>query len=221
MVVATRDVVGVTWLTPVLPSLGLCAFALFLAGLLWAAAHQESTRARAARFLTDIAWPAVAGNVIWAMATLLLTDNEKLSLCFFCRAASLFALAAYLVVGWSQTVQASSLSRNYLAFDFLHLATIVWVALAVQLQSSNLHIGLASLFVCLVVGHAVGAWRTGCWYANAMPSGLGLIVTAIWWGIGIYQETLGLAADGWWRDALPAAAMWSAFVAWVLIDRKH
>lgn len=172
-------------------------------------------------FLKDLAWPAVAGNVVWTIATLLLTKEESFSLCLLFRLLSLSALAIYLVKDWHQTATAPSIDTTYVIFDVVHLLTIVWVALAIQANSSTVIIGLLALFLWLIFGHGIGAWREGNRFLNALPALLGLVVALVWvFGGHRCAETCPECTD-WAIHAFPAAAIWIALFVWLLVRRRR
>ena len=172
---------------------------------------------------TNVAWPAAAGNVFWAMCNISLArptvgqgDEVPLSV----RLIVLVCFCFYLTVGWLRIrVQAGIVRFRYWFFEFLHVSAIVITANATHIRDDLIWICLLAFFVTTIAGHIFNAWHVpnneGKFIKKEGEKFQLITVNAI----GVLMLILGdclLPIGDWWLAIAPAAV----FIGWTIIRWK-
>lgn len=125
-----------------------------------------------------IFWPAAAGSVFWSLCTLVVGElpeqaskelvDDILAGAYvpdwdtIARLVVLLLLAAYLTVNWMRVAAVpKSVPPKYWVFDFFHLWTIAFCAIAAESRSHYLEWLLVGLFLWAAIGHLSGAFSVG------------------------------------------------------------
>ncbi len=159
----------------------------------------------------NIFWPAVAGNVFWALCNLII--NSSIDEIPFSRIVILLFFLFYLTISWLRTrVAPYELPRRRWLFEFFHLVTIIFAALSAHLEPRWLESALYAYFIVTAAGHFAGAWKEpGIQESNPFQLGIlnlaGLIVL-------IAGDYAGLS-DGY---RLPGSFV-LVFFLWLLFGR--
>ena len=112
----------------------------------------------ASLLITQLIWPAAAGNVAWAAATVALQQHLA-GPDAQARFALLILLAIYLAANWLRTEAIKYASPfSYLVSDFVRIVTVVILAITASSVDADLKGSLARVLWVAVVGHAVGVW---------------------------------------------------------------
>lgn len=107
------------------------------------------------RFLTDIAWPAMAGNVAWAFFTVAIDPGcggNTLP-----RLGTLLVLALYLSAEWYRITKVGATYLG-LYFDLFLVICIVWFAIATQANKGAPGFALVVIFTAVGIGHLCNVW---------------------------------------------------------------
>jgi len=191
--------------------------------------HHQGSRNRLERLFDDLVWPAVTGNGVWSLFTILVAgplDEWPVR----GRAITVALIGAYMAYEWMYEIPQQRSRSAYHLFDGFHLAAMVWFVLAVQDASTDsgyLCWSFAAIVIATALGNFLGAWedrwtispnKTPLWrllprqkattFAN-LVGGLPLLVYAL------VEES---------RPYFPAhlaVAVFIAFVGFVLADRKY
>jgi hypothetical protein len=173
------------------------------------------------RVFDDLFWPAAAGNVAWALFTLVLAPGGAGEP--WARGAMLFFLGVYLVLSWLRS-RDSGHTPLPLAFDAMHLITVALLAIALSQPTSGperLRWLLTFVLLVTTVGHAFTVW-------DPPASQSALRDDAFKWKMRKRRSALSLPgvvgiATAWlaWSDQRPllrmAVAMLLALVVWWLV----
>ena len=134
----------------------------------------------------DLFWPAVAGNVVWSLLTVVIQKSEYDGH-VPARFLVLLLLSGYLVLAWLSTknINVAEFTGLYWVWDGLHLAAIAVFAIAVQTKQPWLNAALVGLFTVTIAGHFARIWqprKSRSWTTAIILGGcnsLGLLVLAI------------------------------------------
>lgn len=107
------------------------------------------------RFLTDIAWPAMAGNVAWAFFTVAIDPGYGGNT--FPRLGTLLVLALYLSAEWYRITKVGATYLG-LCFDLFLVICIVWFAIATQANKGAPGFALVLIFTAVGIGHLYSVW---------------------------------------------------------------
>ncbi|MGO4135026.1 hypothetical protein ACEQ6A_10745 [Rhizobium brockwellii] len=104
--------------------------------------------------------PAVAGNILWTLFTMML---DCITVAELPRLAMLLILAYYVVVDWLlyKLIDASQTSFRYWLFESFYLLAVTVTALSAQLAPIYLRWFLTGYFVIVILGHVCNAWEAG------------------------------------------------------------
>lgn len=116
------------------------------------------------RLLQELVWPAAAGNVAWALLTLVTSNlgNSELTGNEWARILTLVLVSFYLAKDWkySYDIKEIEVSVWYNIADFIHVVSIVVFAIAVEMPLSEQNMAwiLGGVFVLTAVGNLLGVW---------------------------------------------------------------
>lgn len=109
-----------------------------------------------------IFWPAAAGNVFWSFSTLVVMRSKagSISECEIATLVALFLIAAYLAANWLNisNLEDNDLRFRYFFFDWLHICSIVFFAIASQYFFESLETTLFIIFGISILGHLSKVW---------------------------------------------------------------
>ena len=110
--------------------------------------------------LQNLVWPAAAGNVAWALFTLLVRNSGSLDEGgVLARALVLLLTFSYLTTSWRRLHYLDEINPWYMFFDLVHISTIVAFAIAVESNKPWLEWALCVVFISALVSHLIGAWH--------------------------------------------------------------
>ncbi|MGQ7814285.1 hypothetical protein [Metapseudomonas furukawaii] len=107
-------------------------------------------------------WPAAAGNVFWSFCTLILDSNAApLFPDVISRLLVLALLACYMSIEWVRNYQEFPpvVPWTFWLFDWLHVLTVVFVALAASIRPELLFPTAFFYFAITALGHITDAWE--------------------------------------------------------------
>lgn len=113
--------------------------------------------------LRDLIWPAIAGNVIWSLVTLLAQNSFGSEIAF--RAATLVLIGIYLLSAWKRDrISAPPLHPvRHAVFDSIFAAAICVFAIRYSSLdnpvSSWTAVALTTVIATALAGHVFEAWR--------------------------------------------------------------
>jgi len=113
------------------------------------------------QLFVNVFWPAAAGNVFWAMITLLITGANNDRLNWYARLGFLLFLSIYISCVWID-LRKNQNEGTYGKWivEGLYIWTIVYVALCAQIDPSKIGAGLCFLFLFGFIGHHLSYWTT-------------------------------------------------------------
>jgi hypothetical protein len=108
----------------------------------------------------SVIWPAVAGNVAWAIFTVAVLEfGENPRSFYFERLALLVTVTAYLFLDWTNTEKIkSNLKRYYWVADAPLASAIAALAIAAQARTGEGWWFLVAVFVVAGSGQIANAW---------------------------------------------------------------
>lgn len=160
-------------------------------------------------FLKNVAWPAVAGNVAWAFATLAIDHGMNVNTAP--RLGVLFVLAIYLSAEWYRSRKITT-TETGLWLDLLFVICIVWFAIATQSDKGLPGVALILILVGTGLGHLCGVWPpTGQGKGN-IPHGVVSLLSGVVLGI-TWIVTCS------WNVWLALGAITFVLVVWACVRR--
>jgi hypothetical protein len=161
------------------------------------------------KFLKDVAYPAVAGNVAWSFATLAIKSDTHADIP--ARLGVLLVRAVYLSAEWYRSLDARNTIRG-LRLDLLFVICIVWFAIATEADKGLPGFALLVILAVAGVGHLCGFWPPSEKGDGNIPHGWVCLVAAIvlggaWWKNGTWN---------WW---LALVAIMVVLVVWAFVRR--
>lgn len=107
------------------------------------------------KFLKDVAWPALAGNVAWAFFTLAIDPPCRENITP--RLGALLFLALYLTAEWYRSSKTDTTLLG-LWLDLFLVFCFVWFAIATQANAGSANLALLLILLAVGIGHCCGAW---------------------------------------------------------------
>ncbi|WP_228235979.1 hypothetical protein [Allomuricauda sp. M10] len=104
----------------------------------------------------DLVWPALAGNIIWSVFSVLVKNVENPQSAIF-RFAALIALGVYVTYTYKKYDE----GRGH-PFDYFHAAAIIAYSIAVESNSDHMGWYTSILFLSASFGHWCGPWGNDC-----------------------------------------------------------
>lgn len=162
------------------------------------------------KFLKEVAWPAMAGNVAWSFATV--SIEEGINLCTAPRLGVLFVLAIYLFAEWYR-IEKTATTPTSLAYDLVFVICVIWFAIATQANKGMPELALVLILSGVGIGHIWGVWPpAGKNMGNILHGSVSLLAA------------MGLAAS---LCLAPSLSQWIALLAllvvlvvWGVVRRK-
>lgn len=150
----------------------------------------------------SVIWPAIAGNVAWALLTVALLEFGQNPRSFYYERLALLAIvAAYLFLDWTNTEQIKThLKRCYWIADALLALAIAALAIAAQAQTGEGWWFLLPVFAVATAGQMANAWvkkdSARSWGKRGWWIGLYVVASciAIWGGTTLWGWHLVIAA---------------------------
>jgi GNAT superfamily N-acetyltransferase len=117
--------------------------------------------------LRELFWPAVAGNVVWALFTVAIKEDWY-SECILVKITALLSLAIYLAVDWLWTTKENIITPPKTYFWLAECPFLIAVVtFAISTQDKKIpedilwsEISLAMAFVFAIIGHCFGLWES-------------------------------------------------------------
>lgn len=123
--------------------------------------------------LQNIIWPAIAGNVFWALCTILIKEHDFQDDTFRIRLCVLLLIGLYLIAQWLDTQnritksgEKIELPSAYVACDVALALLIAALAISTEAAGSALHLqsNVATVILILIyavcaLGHFSDSWR--------------------------------------------------------------
>lgn len=104
----------------------------------------------------DLVWPALAGNIIWSVFSILVENVDNLLPALF-RFLALIVLGVYVTYTYKKYDEGKGHP-----FDYFHAAAIIAFAIAVQANSGLMEWFISVLFGSAALGHWFGPWGNDC-----------------------------------------------------------
>lgn len=101
----------------------------------------------------QLVWPAIAGNVLWAIFSIIIREMFNHPLDAAARLATLLLLTFYVYYSFKKADQGKG---N--CIDYLHALTIIGFAIALESNSWLIKTSMTVMFIFAALGHWSGKW---------------------------------------------------------------
>ncbi len=174
------------------------------------------------RFFHSVAWPAVAGNVVWAFFTVLIDANDaRGGDSHWAKLVALLVLGFYLCIDWidrDELTAHGQLRPTYWLPDLFFAPSIALYAIATQSNSSWANVGLALLFISALAGHVSGVWKpqdpSEPYHRKSYIAMNVLVLIVLWVGVRYLSTPLVT-----WAPTF-ALTIATALYVWILFRQK-
>ena len=160
-------------------------------------------------FLKNVAWPAVAGNVAWSFATVVI--DQGINVDTAPRLGALLVLAIYLSAEWYRSKEINTTVTSA-SLDLLFVICIIWFAIATQANKGLPGAALLVILVGVGVGHLCGVWPPAGKGKGNIPHGCVSLLTAVVLGVAWFVNRS-------WPPWIALGALIVVLVVWALVRR--